>query len=78
MQIMSQDGLRLVNSDYVKQFYIEETPEGAKLTADTGASILPFGTYDNIEHAKKALKFINFCMVDEDAQKKCTQARQNL
>lgn len=74
MQIMSQDGCRLVNSDYVKQFYIEKIHEGARLIAETDISIIQLGTYDNIDHAKQALKFINFCLVNPDAQCKCTQA----
>lgn len=70
---MSQDGLRLVNSDYVKQFYIEKTTEAAKIIADTDDMNILLGAYDNIEHAKKVLEFIGICMVDEDRQSKITQ-----
>lgn len=72
MQIMSQDGRRLVNGDYASQIYIEETPEGAKLMAATDEDVL-LGTYGKVEHAEMALKFIGVCMVDEDAQNKITQ-----
>lgn len=74
MQIMSQDGRRLVNSDYVKQFYIEVIHEGTRLIADTDACVIQLGTYDNVDHAKDALEFIGICMVDKDKQNKITQA----
>lgn len=73
MYIMSQDGHRLVNSDYVKQFYIEKIHEGARLIAETDTSIIQLGTYDNIDHAKDALEFIGICVVDKDKQNKITQ-----
>ena len=73
MYIMSQDELRLVNSDYVKQCYIEKIHEGARLIAETDTSIIQLGTYDNIDHTKKVLEFIGICMVDEDRQSKITQ-----
>lgn len=72
MQVMSQDGRRLVNGDYVSQFYIEETPEGVRLMAATDVDVV-LGTYDKADHAEMALKFIGVCMVDEDAQNKITQ-----
>lgn len=72
MQVMSQDGRRLVNGDYVSQFYIEETPEGVRLMAATDVDVV-LGTYDKVGHAEMALKFIGVCMVDEDAQNKITQ-----
>lgn len=72
MQIMSQDHKRLVNSEYVSQFYVEETESGVKLIAAADVDIL-LGTYDKPEHAKRALNFISVCMVDEDAQGKITQ-----
>lgn len=53
MYIMSQDELRLVNSDYVKQCYIEKIHEGARLIAETDTSIIQLGTYDNIDHTKR-------------------------
>lgn len=73
MYIMSQDELRPVNSDYVKQCYIEKIHEGARLIAETDTSIIQLGTYDNIDHTKKVLEFIGICMVDEDRQSKITQ-----
>ena len=72
MQVMTQDHKRLINSEYVSQFYITETDEGVKLiaVADTGITL---GTYSKPEHAEMALKFIGICLVDEDAQNKITQ-----
>ena len=72
MQIISQDHKRLINGDYVSQFFIEETENGVKLMAATDSDIL-LGTYGKVEHAKMALQFIGICMVDEDAQGKITQ-----
>lgn len=72
MQIMSQNGRQLINGDYVSQFFIEETENGAKLMAAADVDIL-LGTYDKVAHAEMALKFIGVCMVDEDAQSKITQ-----
>ncbi len=72
MQIMTQDGRRLVNGDYVSQIYIEQRGSDIALMAASDADIL-LGTYDNTEHAEKVLRFIGTCMVDEDTQGKLTQ-----
>ena len=73
MYIMTQDERRLVNSDYVSQFYIEKTPEVAKIIADTTDMNILLGTYDNVGHAENVLEFIVICMVDKDRQSKITQ-----
>lgn len=73
MQIMTQDECRLVNSDYVSQFYIEKTAEGAKIIACTTDMIILLGTYDNVDQAKNVLDFIGICMADKDRQSKITQ-----
>ncbi len=72
MQILSQNGRRLINGDYVSQFFIEETENGAKLMAAADVDIF-LGAYDKVDHAEMALKFIGVCMVDEDAQNKITR-----
>lgn len=72
MWIMSQDGRRLVNGDYVSLFYIEETADGAKLMAATDADVV-LATYGKVSHAETVLKYIGVCMVDEDAQGKIMQ-----
>lgn len=70
--IMSQDKRTLVNSDYVRQFYIEENHKGVQLMATTDTDI-QLGTYNNIGHAEKALEFIGICLVDKGRQNKITQ-----
>lgn len=72
MQIMTQDNRRLVNGDFVSSVYIENASDGVKLIAAADTDIL-LGSYDKMEHAEKALKFIGICLVDEDVQSKITQ-----
>ena len=72
MQIMTQDHKRLINSEYVSQFYIVEDDKGVKLMAATDVDVT-LGSYSTPEHAEMALKFIGICLVDEDAQNKITQ-----
>ncbi len=72
MQIMTQDHKRLINSEYVSQFYIVEDDKGVKLMAATDVDVT-LGSYSKPEHAEMALKFIGICLVDEDAQNKITQ-----
>lgn len=73
MQIMTQDHKRLINSEYVSQFYIVEDDKGVKLMAETDMVHIELGAYSKPEHAEMALKFIGICLVDEDAQNKITQ-----
>ena len=72
MQIMTQDRRKLINGDFVSQFYIEQVNDHANLMASADTDIL-LGTYDKIEHAELVLGFIGHCAVDEDAQNKVTQ-----
>lgn len=72
MQIMTQDNRRLINGDFVSSVYIESASDGVKLIAAADTDIL-LGSYDKMEHAEMALKFIGVYLVDEDAQSKILQ-----
>jgi len=71
MQILSQDGKRLINGDYVSSIYISETPDEVKLMAAADEDIV-LGTYATAEHAEMVLRFIGVCSVDPDTQNKIT------
>lgn len=72
MYIMSQNHKMLINSDNVKLFYIEETPEGVSLMAEVYKEFC-LGTYDKLEHAELALEFIGYCLVSKNTHDKITQ-----
>lgn len=72
MHIMTQDHKKLINSEYVSEFYIKETDKNVELIAVGDTDIL-LGTYSKQEHAEMVLEFIGHCLVDEEAQTKVTQ-----
>ena len=73
MIIMSQDNNRLINSDNVEDFHIEDDLHiYATLKFRKNKTIL-LGSYNEADHARHSLYFIASCLVDEEAKDKITR-----
>lgn len=73
MQIMTQDRKRLINGDFVRLIYIDDTSKRAKLMVTVDKDDILLGVYDKSEQAELALSFIAICLIDEMAPHKITQ-----
>ena len=71
MLIMTQDGKRLINSEHTSLIFISETPDEVEIFATVEADV-SLGTFGNMNHAKKVLRFLAEASVDPEAQDKIT------
>ena len=72
MLIMSQDKMRLINSEFMREFFVHELPETTQLLASFEDGDVMLGSYSTLERAQTALEFVSFCFNTEDYQDRQT------